>query len=446
MRLGFLFAATLFLFSSSAQSATLPIVEVTSPSGLKAWLVEDHNLPLVTISLSFRGGVETDPYEKQGLATLTTSLLTQGAGPYDEEAFQEKLASNSIQMSFSAGRDFLLGQVKTLKRTRHEAFNLLRLALTEPRFDQTVVERLKAQQSTSARYQLSNPRWQGRYALYKAIYGPHPYAHRSLGSEKTIDAITVKDVKTFARTHLTREGLKIAVVGAISPKELAQSLDSVFEGLPKESKLDQAKPFVWPQNPKSILIERDGTQTNVIFASPMMMRSDPDWYAGRIANYILGGGSFTSRLMKELRGREGLTYGINTSLAGMQAASFFIGSFATDNAKAGQAVEVVQSVQQGFYKKGVTAAEVTAAQDYLIGSLALSLTSTDLVAGALLTMLNKGLGIDYLDQRNAYFKAVTREDVNRVIKKWFNPQTAFYAYVGMPNGLDPDKTEKPVTE
>lgn len=442
----FLFVFFLSVFSFPAQSAVLPIQEVVSAKGIKAWLVEDYSLPLISVQFSFRGGVETDLESKQGLSVLATHMLTQGAGPYDEKAFQEKLAASSIQMGFSAGRDYVQGQMKTLSRKKGAAFKLLRLALTAPRFDQSVFERMRQQQKASVKFQVSNPSWQGRYALYQDIFGKHPYGYRSLGSYKTLSTVQLSDMNSFARSHLVRDRLQVAVVGAMNAKELARILDQVFGPLPQTSSLKEVQPFNWPGEIRSLQVNRKGAQTNVFFVAPMMKREDPDWYAARIANYVLGGGGFISHLMREVRAQEGLTYGISTGLAPMDKASMLTGSMATDNDKTGQAVDLVRDVWGRFYEKGPTEAEVRAAQDYLTGAMALALTSTDSVASVLLSMLNQGLAIDYLDKRNAYFRKVTRDDVLRVISKWFNPDQASYVYVGAPKGVSPDKEQILVTE
>lgn len=440
------FTVLLFLHATVAHSAILPIVEVVSPQGIKAWLIEDHNLPLVSMKFSFRGGVETDGVLKQGTATLATSLLTQGAGKYDENTFQDKLAANSVNLGFSAGRDYVRGSLKMLKRKEDVAFDLLRLALTQPRFDEPVFRRVQQQQITSVRFQLSSPSWQGRYALYQKIYDGHPYGYRSLGSAATVKAIMRSDVQEFAKKYLTRDNLQIAVVGAISAKELGKRLDQVFGDLPAHGAPDDVPDFVWPKKTTSLLVERKGKQTNILFVAPMLKRKNPDWYAARIANYILGGGGFTSHLMKEVRARKGLTYGISTGLAPMKKVSLIVGSFATDNGKTQQAMTLVQKVWDSFHKKSVTEAEIKAAQDYLVGTMALSLTSTDSLAAVMLSMLNQELGVHYLDEREAYLRAVTQDDVTRVIKEWFNPARASFSYVGMPQDINPDYTQKTVME
>jgi len=446
MKYIYIFFILLFLQSSYVQSSTLPIVEVVSNNGIKAWLVEDYNLPLISMKFSFKGGVETDAFKKQGTASLAVSLLSHGAGSYNEKSFQDKLAKNSIDMSFYASRDYVGGEIKTLKRTKSTAFELLRLALTKPRFDKDVFDRIKKQQITSVRFQLSSPSWQGRYALYKKIYGNHPYSYRSLGSFKTIDFIGQNDVKDFVKNHFAKDNLEIAVVGAISSKELKIQLDRIFGDLPNKHSFNDVAVFKWDQSPASILVKRKSAQTNILFAKEMIKRSNKDWYAAKIANYILGGGGFESRLMQEVRAHKGLTYGISTSIVSMDKASIFVGGFSTDNKKVEKALPIFHNVCKDFYEKGITDQEIKSAKDYLIGSVALSLTSTDSIADVLLYMQNQKLGINYLDNIEKYFKSVKRKDVMKIIKKWFNLDNVYFSYVGEPEKISTDYIEKPVTE
>lgn len=435
-----------FVFSWPALAATPSVIEVTSAKGIKAWLVQDKKLPLISVRFAFRGGVETDPADKQGLAVLTAGLLTQGAGPYDDQAFQEKLAALSIEMDISATRDAIVGGVKTLSANEGEAFRLLSLALTKPRFDEAVLERAKGQQKTAVTMQLAKPSWQARYALYSQMFGEHPYGYRSLGTRDSLSPLTQADAFSFSRAHLAQDNLWIAVVGDITSDALRLRLDEVFAALPAKAEADAIPPVVFEPPPTTILTRREGTQTTIAFASPMLFRADPDWHAAQVANYILGGGGFNARLMKAVRAKEGLTYGIATSLAPMEKASLLMGGFDVDNAKAGAALDLLQAVWRDYYDNGPHENEVAAAKAYLKGSAPLSLTSTDEIAATLLAMQKEGLGIDYLNRHDALVDAVTQGDVLRVIRRWFDPAGLCFSLVGSPANVSPTIAQDLVKE
>lgn len=432
----------LVLFLASAGHAYAFDIEEVHGGGVKAWLVEDHQLPLIAMGFAFRGGVEQDPASKQGLANLTMNLLTEGAGPYDEATFQQHLADKSIALQFAADRDALKGQIKMLSRDRAEGFELLRVALTEPRFEKTAFERMRSQQLAVLRGQLGNPEWQARYALFQYIFGDHPYGERRLGTTETLASLTRNDVRTFAKDHLAKDNLVIAVAGDITPGQLREILKRTFGALPREAKLAPIPEVKWPPETASILVPRAGTQTDLLFAAPGPKRNDPDWYATEIANYILGGGGFSSRLMQEVRDKNGLTYGISTGLSPMDRGGMIFGAAATDNPKTAEAWNIALDTMRKFYDSGATEKEIQAAKDYLTGALPLAMTSTDKIASLLVQLQLEKLGRDYLERRNELFRRVTSEEVDRAVQRWFNPAHFTLSMVGKPDGMVPSQTRE----
>lgn len=417
----------------AAPARAVQIEEVTAPeTGVKAWLVEDHRLPVISMQVAFRGGSEQDPADKQGLATLTMNLLTEGAGPYDAAAFQRMLADRSISLSFDAGRDTLDGGLKCLSADKAKAFDMLRLALTQPHFAPRDVERLRAGQLAAVRQQIGDPDWQARYALFSEIYGAHPYGERHLGSTQTLQAITLDDIRHFAADHLARDNAIIAVAGDITPDDLAAALDRIFAGLPAQAKLAPIADVPdWGHLPPTV-VKRAGTQTEIMFAMPGPKRDDPDWYAAQIANYILGGGGFASRLMHDVRDEKGLTYGIETLLAPADHGGLIVGEAAVDNPKVPEALATIRDTMRHFYDDGATGKEIAAAKDYLTGAMPLNLTSTDKIAAMLVAMQRDHLGRDYLDRYDGLIRGVTKDDVARVIDHWFDPDNVTDVMVGDP--------------
>ena len=411
------------------------VQQVTSPGGIKAWLVEDHKLPLVAVHFAFRGGVEQDPAAKQGLANLSMNLLTEGAGTYDSAMFQQKLSDHSIALAFGAERDNLEGSLKALSADRQEAFDLLGLALTQPRIDDADFQRLRGEQLTQLRAQFGDPGWQARYALFRKIFGDHPYVRRHLGSVKTLSSLTPADVKNFIAAHLARDNLVVSIAGDMTAAQASDMLDKVFGSLPRHAHLAPVADFVFPPDSATLLIPRDGTQTELLFAMPGPKQDSPDWHAAEIANYILGGGGFSSRLMQDVRDKKGLTYGIDTGLAPADHGGMIVGQAATDNPKTKEAWDIALATMHHFYDDGVTEQEITAAKDYLTGSLPLALTSTDRIAGILTQLQLEHRPSDYLDRRNAEIRKVTPDEVQAAIRKWFNPDRLILSMVGKPDGV-----------
>ncbi len=429
-----LWMLTLLLIAPQALAAP-DVQEVDGGSArVKAWLVEDHKLPILSLHFAFQGGSEQDPVDKQGLAALTVAALTEGAGDLSASAFQQQLADHSITLSFYAGRDEISGTLKCLSADKAKAFELLRLALTKPRFERAEVERLRAKHMGRVRNLFADPEWQARYAALSYLYEGHPYSQRQLGTLQTLASLTPEDMRDFADDHFARETLTVGAAGDIRPGELAEALDDVFGDLPLRAKLapvDDAP----EKNATSVLVRREGTQTNVLLFMPGPKRNDADYYAAEIANYILGGGGFSSRLMQDMRDKKGLTYGVSTFLAPSQHAGLIMGHAAVGNQKAAEALALIRSVMRGFYEDKPSAKEIEAAKDYLTGSTPLALTSTHKIADILVTMQREDLGRDYLTRYPKIIRAVTSSDVHRVIDRWFNPDKMTLAMAGKPVGV-----------
>lgn len=421
---------------ASVPAYAVDIQEVTGEkSGVKAWLVEDHKLPIVAMRFAFQGGSEQDPADRQGLASLTMEALTEGAGPYSAAAFQQQMADRSITLGFSSERDELDGELKCLSVDKKKAFGLLHMALSKPRFDLDDIERLRAQQLAGIRQQFSDPGWQGRYALFSQVFAGHPYSERHLGTTQTLQAITRDDVLDFAAHHMARDTITVAVAGDMSPAELSEALDNLFADLPAHAQLTPIADVPDPVDTTSILVRREGTQTEALFAMPGPKRDDPDYYAAEVANYVLGGGGFSSRLMQDVRDKKGLTYGISTGLMPAQHAALIVGTAAVDNPKMSEALDTIRETMHRFYSEGPNAREVEAAKDYLTGSEPLALTSTDKIASVLVMMQREKLGRDYLDRYGDMIRGVTAKDIARVIERWFNPDKMTLVMVGKPDGV-----------
>src|SRR5918998_4685015 len=209
------------------------VARVLSPGGVEAWHVESDVVPLIALAFSFEGGAAQDPPDKPGVAQMLARLLDEGAGPYTSDAFQERLAARAIELSFNAGPDALGGSLKTLVRHADEAFDLLRLALAEPRFDDDAIERVRAQTIAGLRYQQNDPGVVATRRFFFEGFDGHPYGQPTSGTIESVAAITRDDLVAAHRTLIARGRVKIAVVGAIDGERLSTPLDLVFGALPE---------------------------------------------------------------------------------------------------------------------------------------------------------------------------------------------------------------------
>lgn len=428
-------------FAFAANERVLNIQEVTSAGGLKAWLVEDHSLPVIAIDFAFKGaGAVQDADAKQGTAQLLSNMLDEGAGDMDARAFQTALLDSSISLSFDATRDRFTGHVKTLTANKAEAFKLLTLALTKPRFDAEPLARMKAANQSRIRSDLSDPESIAARILNDTAYAGHPYARNSGGTLSSLSRITSADLKTFHGQFLGRNNLVITAAGDITAAELGLMLDAVFGALPEISP---------PPTPADIEVQNQGTitgfskdipQTIIEIMQPGIKREDPDYHLAQMMNFILGSSGFGSRLTEEIREKRGLTYGITSALTGMDHVDTLSISTSTENKNVAEMLTLIRAELKKMTSVAPSAKELEDAKSYLIGSLPLSLTSTDKISGLLLALKLDGLPVDYLDQRNLAIQRVTLEDVQRLAAKVLKPENLTIILVGKPEGIAADRT------
>jgi zinc protease len=420
-------------------AAAITIDRVVSPGGIEAWLVQDHTLQLVTIELSFTGGAVDDPLGKAGLANMAASLLDEGAGALDSQAFQGRLEDLASSVSFSASHDYVTGSLRTITAQTDAAFELLRLALTEPRFDAEAVARIRGDLVAGVRRRDENPNAIAGRVWWRNAFADHPYARPTDGTEETIAAITADDLHGFVKQRLARNVLRIAVVGDITPEALQPLLDKTFGALPADAAPSTIPDGVARDAGALLLVKKPIPQSVAIFGEEGIKRSDPDWYAAFVDNYVLGGGGFSSRLMAEVREKRGLAYGVGTYLLPMRSGAVLLGQVATQNGRVVESIEVIRQEWQRFHDDGPTAQELADAKTYLTGSFAAQLDSTGHIAGTLIQLQQETLGIDYLDRRNALIDGVTLDEAKRVAKRIFDPAALGFTVVGSPTNLTPTK-------
>jgi zinc protease len=404
-----------------AQAGTAQAVEVQkviSARGIEAWLVEEDTVPLIAVSFAFVGGAAQDPARLPGVANMLSGLLDEGAGDLDSQAFQSALDEHSIELSFDADRDTFGGSLKTLVENRANAGRLLRLALTEPRFDPEPVERIRAQIIAGIRSDERDPDNVAGEALAAAAFPNHPYGRPVEGTLETVAAITADDLRTFHGKNVARDNLKIAVVGAINSAELAEFLDEVFGSLPVKANLDLVG-NVEPIIGERIDIAMNIPQTVLLFAGKGLVRSDPDFVPAAIALRILGGGAFSSRLYEEVREKRGLAYSIGFGLRALDHGGLTVGGTKTRADQADRVVDLIESEIARFASEGVAADELAQAKSYLIGSYASRFTTSTRIARQLLAIQLDDLGIDYIERRNDLIASVTVGDIGRVTQRLF---------------------------
>jgi len=404
--------------------AAVNIQEVKSDGGITAWLVEDYSVPIISIRFAFRGGSTQDPPGKEGLVKLMSGLFDEGAGDLDRDAFQDKLDDAGAEMRFSPGRDALYGSMRMLADEKDKALELLRLAITSPRFDQEPLDRVRAQIVAGIASEAHDPRTAARQAWTKALYADHPYSRDDDGTEQALAAITADDVRTIHKRIFARDNLIVGVVGAIDAETLKKELDRLFGGLPEKSQLVPVSD-VTPKLGQEVGVVYNLPQTTLQLAYPGVSRDDPEYFAAYLMNHILGGGTFTSRLFTEVREKRGLAYSVNSGLVNYDHASGLVISTATRSDRAAETLEVIREIVKEMAQKGVTAEELATAKKYVIGAYAISnLDDSSSIASTLVGLQVDHLGKDYIQRRVDLINNVTLDQVQAAARKLLSVEPA----------------------
>ena len=430
-------AIALFLAVLAVPAHAIDIQAVTSPGGIKAWLVQDDTIPFVAVEFAFKGGASLDQPGKRGAINLMAATLEEGAGSRDSVAFAQAVEDLGARFSFDVGDDSLSVGMRALSENRDEAAALLAEALTQPRFDDAAIERVRAQVQSIIRSEATDPQSIAAKEMSRQAWGDHPYATSLNGTEDSVAALTRQDLVAAKNRVLARDRVVVGAAGDISPEELGLLLDKVLGGLPEQGTAPLPEPAQLQLTGGVTVIDWDSPQTVVSFAGPGLPIDDPDYFAAFVANHILGGGGFSSRLMEEIREKRGLTYGVGTALATGLYGQTWQGGMSGSNATTAEAVELIRA-EWARMAEGVTDQELTDAKTYLTGEYPLRFDGNGRIASILAGMQLIGFPIDYIDTRNAKVEAVTSEDVSRVAQRLLDPERLRFVLVGRPEGIESD--------
>jgi zinc protease len=418
------------------------IQEVSSSSGVRAWLMEDHSLPLISVRGAVtHAGFAYAPEGQDGVAMMVAELLTEGAGDMDYQQFHAALDADGIRMQVDAGVDDLVFAVDTVSSQSEHAFTLLGLALGKPRIDSEAVERLRRNVLAQQALMNAKPEYVADRAFRQAAFYGHPYARTGDGDAQSIKTLGRSDIALFAREHIAQDRLVVAVAGDITPQQLQQMLDIMAVQLPREAEASKTSVIdvTMPAQANNVTQHVDVPQTAVVFGLPAIKRNHPDFYAAYVMNYVLGGEGLNSRLSQAIRERSGLSYYVYAGLQVDDASGIIRGGFASRTNQVDSAVTLLKKELQLAQAHGFTQKELDAAKKYITGSFPLALDSGKNLAKYMLMMQLQGLGKDYLEQRNALIAGVTLDQLNRVAAQLLDVNKLLVVRAGQASVSENDK-------
>jgi zinc protease len=417
-------AAIAAMVFAATQLHALDIKKMTLSNGATVLVSEQHQLPMVTWMIEFDAGTRRDPKGKEGLAELTARCLSQGTKELTAPEFDQKTDFMGSSVGVSAGRDYSTAGMTSLKKYQGETLQLLAGILTEPGLRDADIERKRAEQVAEIKAAEEQPGYTAGVEFSKDLFGDTPYGHPGAGYSDSVGKLSNDDVRGFYHDHYKLGSAIIAVAGDVSADEVKASLEKSLAGLAGSvAPQDSPPPINVPAGLHMKLIDRNVMQANIIMGSGGVERSNPDFYRLKVMNYILGGGGFSSRLVKIVRSEHGLAYSVNSGFeTGKFQGSFTIG-LQTKNASSNEAIDLVLQQLREIQEKPVSDAELDGAKKFLIGSYPLGLERQSAIASFMIQVEFYGLGLDYADQYPKLIGSVTKDDVLAVAKKYLHPDS-----------------------
>ena len=400
------------------------------PNGLTVLVVEQHALPIVQIEALVKTGSAQDPPENAGLANLTASLLDEGTTSRTATQLAEQIEFVGGALEVKTTHDFTTAAARVLAKDADLGFELLADIVRNPSFPESEVERVRKLILGEITAQKDDPGTVAGKAFSQLVFNGHPYSWPVNGTEETLPTISRAAVQAFhAREYLPNQTI-LAVVGDVTIEQARGMIEKHFgswaqgpvpvRNVPAPATID--KPVVQ-------LIDKELTQTTLVLGHLGISRTNPDYYAVTVMNYILGAGGFSSRLMDSIRDKQGLAYGVMSMFEPRAASGPFLVSLQTRNATANQALTGVLKELTLMKTAPVSAKELSEAKSYLIGSFPMRFDTTHKLAEVLCQVEFYGLGLDYFTQYPSWIGKVTADDVVRVAAKYLHPD--HYALVAV---------------
>ncbi len=435
MRTKLLMAAAVCLLPLLAQ-AGLPIQHWQSTSGAQVYFVENHDLPILDVSINFDAGSSRDQADEAGVAAITQGMLSLGAGGLSEDQIANRLADLGAVLGgdFDADRASLKLRTLSSERERTGSLELLATLLQKPDFPASVLEREKARLIASLQEAETRPENISNKAFGKALYGSHPYALDEAVTPATVGKISREHLLDFYRRHYTRHNAVLAIIGDITRAQAEQLAEQMTSGLPEGQPLAAIPPVPVPTQAVETRIPHAAAQSHILLGYPGIKRGDPDYFPLYVGNYILGGGGFVSRLTEEVREKRGLVYSVYSYFAPMREAGPFQIGLQTKREQTGEALKVVRETLKKFVAKGVTDKELKAAKDNLTGGFALRLDSNAKVLEYLAVIGFYGLPLTWLDDYVGQVNKVTVAQIKDAFARRINPDAMVTVIVGETGG------------
>ena len=397
-------------------NAAIKIDSWFTDKGSKVFFVQNNDLPIVDVEVSFMAGSAYDKDESAGRASLTNHMMLLGSGNLKQEEIINQFSEIGAEISSGFDEDKSSFSLRTLSEKKEEAFKLFQTVLHRPNFDEEVLNREKKRYLSSIKQSDTLPDSIGNKAFMKAIYGEHSYAIPSSGTLDSIETITNNTLIRFYESAYSAKSAVIVIVGDLSKKEAFDFANQTSNDLPSNGQLRSIEKVKLTPS-QTIKIEHPSSQAHLHYGYPVMKRGDEDFFPLYVGNYILGGGGFVSRLTEEVREKKGYVYSVYSYFMPMQEKGPFQIGLQTKKEQIDEAFKLVRKVVKDFIDNGPTESELAAAKSNMIGGFPLRLDSNKKIMNYISMMAFYNYPLDYLETFSDKVNSVTTEQIKDAFQR-----------------------------
>lgn len=431
---GLALATAGLLAFSSVVHAGVKIQQWQTASGSEVYFVENHDLPIVDISVNFAAGSARDSAEKAGLAGVTRYLMTLGAAGMSDEKIANKMADIGAILGGDFDADRAGFKLRTLssEREKTQALEIFTKILQQPDFPDDVLTREKARIISGLQESATQPESISSKEFMKALYGSHPYSLDESGEVDTVAKITRDDLQSFYKQYYGAKGAVVAIIGDLTREQAGAIAESISSGLPKSAAVSPIPAVTLPTRPLEKRIAHPASQSHILLGYPGIKRGDPDLFPLYVGNYVLGGGGFVSRLTEEVREKRGLVYSVYSYFMPMAEPGPFQLGLQTKKDQAEDALKLVKETLDNFIKNGITEAELKAAKANIIGGFPMRIDSNSKILDYLAVIGFYKLPLNYLDEYNSNVEKVTVAQIKDAFSRRLKTENFVTIIVGDP--------------
>ncbi len=412
-------------------------------NGMILYLLEDRDLPVFRISAKIRTGAIYEPGERVGLANLVGSVMRRGGTKSRApDQINEELEFIAASVETQIGRESGSASLSAMKKDIDKGLEVFADVLMDPAFPEEMIRKEKDEILEGIRRENDSPRQmvfrEFRKILYKA---EHPYSRKTNGYKDTIENITRDDMVAFHKKYFRPNNIIMGVSGDFDSKEIVEKIKSAFVEWKTADINFPEVPAVEKEFKSSInYIYKDLNQATVVFGHKGINRLNKDFFPIKIMNFILGGGSFTSRIASKVRSDEGLAYSAYSAFHIPRDLGFFFASCQTKSESTVRAINLALDEVRKIREEQVEDEELELAKDTYINQFIFKFTSSASIVGQMVGIEYEGLPLNYLETYVDSIKVVTKEDVLRVAKEYLHPDEIKLLVIG-----DMEKFDKPLS-